>query len=378
MKTVIAIDSFKGSLSSLEAANAASIGIRRVFSDAECRIFPIADGGEGTVDALASLAGAVKERVMASDPLGRRVLCEYLILGDGTAVIEMASAAGLTRLTPSERDPMRTTTYGVGEMILDAIGKGCRRFLIGIGGSATNDCGIGMLTALGFSFTDDKGAKVGYGAEGVRDVRVIGTDGVDPAISECTFSIACDVSNPLCGPQGCSAVYAPQKGADAEGVRLMDEWLASYAALVKTVNPAADPDAHGAGAAGGMGFAFLSFLGATLESGIDLVLRTISIEKALADADIVITGEGRLDSQTVMGKAPVGIARLAKRYGKPVVAFSGCVTDGARLCNENGIDAYFPIVRGACPIEEAMDVENAARNLADTAEQVFRWMRTVT
>lgn len=377
MRILIAIDSFKGSISSAEAAQAAFVGVRRVFPDADCALFPIADGGEGTVEALAALPGAVRRRVTVSGPRRRPVCSDYAVLADGTAVIEMASAAGLPLLSANERDPMVTTTYGVGEMIADALNYGCRRFVIGIGGSATNDVGVGMLQALGFVFTDGEGRTVRDGALAVRDIRNISVGKAHRALQESEFFIACDVTNPLCGERGCSKVFAPQKGARAEDLEIMDAWLCDYASIVKSTFPEADPNAAGAGAAGGLGFAFSAFLNAKMQSGIDLVLETIGMEEALRNADLVITGEGRLDAQTAMGKAPVGVAKLAKRYGKPVIAFCGCATSDARVCNEHGIDAFFPIVRGACTLEEAMNPENAKKNLADTAEQVMRAMATL-
>ncbi|MBO5109090.1 MAG: glycerate kinase [Clostridia bacterium] len=376
MKVVIAIDSLKGSLSSLRAGEATAEGIRRVFPQAECRIFPVADGGEGTVEALAYGLGGRFRNVTVTGPLGNPVEAKYAILENGTAVMEMSAAAGITLLPPEARDPMKTTTYGVGEMILDAIGQGCRSFLMGIGGSATNDGGIGMLQALGFDLTDADGAPVPFGAQGVRAVAAISDRRVAPSVRECTFRIACDVTNPLCGQRGCSAVYGPQKGAKPEDVPVMDDWLSAYGDKIKALYPAADKNAPGAGAAGGIGFAFLACLGGELRSGIELVLAETGMEAAIREADVVVTGEGRLDAQTVMGKAPHGVAKLAKAYGKPVLGISGCVTDDARAINGGGIDAFFPIVKGACTLEEAMDVTNAHRNMADTAEQMFRLIKT--
>lgn len=367
MRAVIAIDSFKGSLSSPEAGAAAAAGIRRVYPHADITVLPVADGGEGTVDALVTGLRGVKQTVTVSDPLGRPIPAEYGILPDGTAVIEMAAAAGLPLLKPEERDPMKTTTFGVGQLILDAIEKGCRKFIVGIGGSATNDGGMGMLKALGFGFYDeaDRDATL-------QNVTQIRCEGAVKELAECSFTVACDVNNPLCGPNGCSAVYGPQKGADPETVRLMDSWLARYGELVKSVRPGADPNAPGAGAAGGIGFAFAAFLGAVLMPGIHMVLEAVGLEQAVKTADIVITGEGRLDGQTVMGKVPAGVAGVAKRYGKKVIAFAGAVTPEARVCNDHGIDAYFPILRRICTLDEAMDPETAKANMTDAVEQVFR------
>lgn len=376
MRVVIAIDSFKGSLSSLEAGRAAAEGILRVFPDAETVIRPVADGGEGTVDALvAGLNGQLREAAVTA-PLGRRIIAKYGILPDNTAVVEMAAASGLTLLSENERNPMHTTTYGTGEMILDAIHHGCRNFIIGIGGSATNDGGIGCLQALGFGMLDKNGRQVGYGAIGLSKLAKINDINVVPELKECRFHVACDVTNPLCGENGCSAVFAPQKGANAETIRLMDKYLGNYAEMTKRYNQAASPDTAGAGAAGGLGFALMYYLNATLESGVQLIMRETKLEESIKNADIVITGEGCLDSQSAMGKAPVGIATIAKKYGKPVIAFSGAIKEGAELCNQHGINAFFPILRRISTLEQAMDKNCACKNLADTAEQVFRTIKT--
>ena len=378
MKVVIAIDSFKGSLSSQEAGQAAAAGIKRVFPDAVTQVCPLADGGEGTVETLISGMGGTIRRLSVTGPLGEKVTGRYGVLEDGvTAVMEMADAAGITMVLPEQRNPLYTTTYGVGETIRDAVKEGCRKFIIGIGGSATNDGGVGMLQALGFEFLDGAGKPVAFGAQGLEKLDCIGTGQSMEELADCEFHIACDVKNALCGPEGCSAVFGSQKGADDAMIRQMDAWLADYAALAAAAfeGEAVDPDHPGSGAAGGLGFAFRTFLHGSLEPGVELILRETKLEEKLQDADVVVTGEGRLDGQTVMGKAPVGVAALAKKYGKKVVAFSGCVTEDARACNAYGIDAFFPIVRGAVSLEEAMDRENAARNMMDTAEQVFRLMR---
>lgn len=373
MKAVIAIDSLKGSLTSMEAGYAISEGIRRVDSEAEVLVRPLADGGEGTVDALVYGMNGIMQRVMVTGPLGNPVECEYgIIESSKTAVLEMSGAAGITLVPEEKRNPLYTTTYGVGEVIRDAIVKGCRRFIVGIGGSATNDGGVGMLQALGFGFLDKEGKQVPFGACGLEHLETISTDYIIPELAECEFRIACDVTNILCGEQGCSAIYGPQKGATPSMIMQMDQWLGNYAALAKDKFPKANPNQAGTGAAGGLGFAFLTFTNAVLESGIRIVLDETRLEDYVKDADIVITGEGRLDGQTAMGKAPVGVARLAKKYGKPVIAFAGSVTKEAAECNKNGIDAFFPILRSIVTLEEAMKPVNAKANMADTAEQVFR------
>ena len=378
MKVVIAMDSFKGSLTTAQAGNAVARAADAVWGSDTAKVFPLADGGEGTVDALVSAMGGEMRTATVKNPLGKPIQASYGILArTGTAVIEMASAAGLTLIDACDRNPQNTTTYGVGELIADAILQGCRKFIIGIGGSATNDGGVGMLQALGFDFLDGNGTPVQLGARGLADIATICTERADPLLRECEFCIACDVKNPLCGETGCSAVYGPQKGATPQMIPEMDAALAQYAALTQAVMPHAAPNHPGAGAAGGMGFAFLSYLGATLRSGVELVIAETGLEDAIRDADLVVTGEGRLDGQSYMGKAPIGVAKLAKQYGKTVVAFSGCVTRDAALCNAHGIDAFFPILRTPCTLSEAMDPANAAQNLQDTALQVFLFWRAV-
>ncbi len=378
MKVTIAIDSFKGSLSSVEAAKAVSEGISCVFDDADIHIHPIADGGEGTVDAIVSALGGEIKSVVVSGPLGERVNASYGIVDvSKTAIIEMSSAAGITLVDESKRNPMNTTTYGVGEMIKDAIESGCRNFVVGIGGSATNDGGIGMLQALGFEFLDLEGNQISLGAKGLEKLNVIKTDKALKELSECKFSIACDVKNPLCGDLGCSRIFAPQKGADEQMIEKMDKWLDKYADLSKNILPQSDKNAPGTGAAGGLGFAFMSFLGGKLVSGIELVMKESNLEKYIKDSDIVVTGEGRLDGQSHMGKAPTGVASLAKKYNKPVIGFSGSVTKDAVVCNDYGIDAFFPVLRNPCTLAEAMNKDNAYNNLKDTSCQVFRLIKTL-
>ena len=376
MKAVIAIDSLKGSLSSMEAGYAIADGIRRVHGqDAEIVVRPLADGGEGTVEALVSGMSGVTQNVMVTGPLGIPVNCEYgIIESSHTAVIEMSGAAGITLVPDEKRNPLYTTTYGVGEVIKDAIAKGCRRFIVGIGGSATNDGGVGMLQALGYGFLDKEGKQVPFGARGLEVLEEITDEYVLPELAECEFRVACDVTNILCGENGCSAVYGPQKGATPSMIMQMDNWLKHYAKLAEKKFTKANANQAGTGAAGGLGFAFLSFTNAVLESGIKIVLEETCLEKYMENSDIVITGEGRLDGQTAMGKAPVGVACLAKKHDIPVIAFAGSVTKEAVACNQNGIDAFFPILRGVVTLEEAMKPENAKANMTDTVEQVFRLM----
>lgn len=373
MKVVVAIDSLKGSLSSLEAGEAIKSGVLKAMPDAEVCVRPLADGGEGTVEALALGMGGKLESVKVTGPLGEQVDCLYGILEESkTAILEMSGAAGITLVADEMRNPLHTTTYGVGEVIKDAIAKGCRHFIVGIGGSATNDGGIGMLQALGYGMLDKDGNQVPFGAKGIKEIVTITDDQVIPELKECSFRIACDVTNPLCGETGCSAIFGPQKGATPEMVKEMDGWLSEYAALTSAKYEKADAKYPGTGAAGGMGFAFLAYTNAVLESGIKIILEETKLEEYVKDADIVVTGEGRLDGQTVFGKAPIGVAKIAKKFDKTVLAFAGAVTADAVACNEHGIDAFFPILRRIQTLQEAMEPAIARDNMVTTVEQVFR------
>ena len=366
MKVVVAIDSFKGSLSSLEAGEAAAVGVRRAIPDADCVVRPLADGGEGTVDALVGGMGGEFREVRVTGPAGRPVVARYGLLPGGTAVMEMAQAAGITLVSDEERNPCTTTTFGVGEMVLDAVAHGATRIVMGIGGSATNDAGAGMLQALGFRLLGADGADLPRGGAALAGLSRI----VRPELPPLSFRIACDVANPLCGPNGASAVFGPQKGATPGMVAELDAALAHFASVA-----GGEPDSPGAGAAGGLGYAFSAFLGAELVPGVELVLQETRLSDDLRGADVVVTGEGRLDGQTVMGKAPIGVARLAKGFGARVLAFSGCVGDGVEAVNEAGVDAYFPILRRVTTLAEALDRKTASANLSATVEQAFRLLR---
>lgn len=373
MKIIVAIDSMKGSLSSMDGGMAVKEGILRAMPDAQVTVMPLADGGEGTTEALTRGLGGRQISVTVTGPEGKPVAASYGYLEKNrTAVMEMATAAGITLLPRERLDPMKATTRGVGEMILDALDQGCETFLIGIGGSATNDGGIGMLKALGFQFLDGHGQDVGEGAQALEKICHIKTNYADPRLSRCRFRIACDVVNPLCGPEGATYIFGAQKGLAECKMRAVDQGMAHFAGKTAEIIRKDCQHAAGAGAAGGLGFAFLSYLNGELTPGIDLVLDAVGLEQKIAGADIVVTGEGRLDAQTAMGKAPVGVARMAKRYGATVIAFAGSVTPDARACNDAGIDAFFPILRSICTLEQAMEPNQARRNLADTAEQVFR------
>ena len=374
MNIVIAMDSLKGSLSSLEAGEAIRTAAEACGFSAT--VLPMADGGEGTADALVSGLGGHWQSVEVTGPLGAPVTARYGILPqEHLAVIEMASAAGLPLVPKDRRDPRRTTTYGLGQMILDAWDRGCRSFLIGIGGSATNDGGLGMLTALGYRFLDETGRPAGIYGGDVASVRAIDDGGVHPAVRQGTFNIACDVTNPLCGPNGASAIFGPQKGATPAIVVELDTALLAYSRLAAQFFGQDLSTLPGAGAAGGLGFAFAAFLHANLQPGAELVIEAMGLEQALSRADLVVTGEGRLDGQSAMGKTPCAIAAQAKRHGLPVIAFAGSVTADAAACHDAGIDAYFPIVRGPITLDEAMDPDTARAGLTGAAEEVFRLLR---
>ena len=371
MKVVIAIDSFKGSLTSFEAGDAVKAGILRAVNDAEIVIKQVSDGGEGMTGAFMKILGCKPVTVTVSDPLLRKITAVYGYNAEKRlAVMEMAAAAGLTLLKDSERNPLMTSTFGVGEMIADAIRRGAREFIIGIGGSATNDGGMGMLRALGFKFPDTEGNNVRLCGQGLRDIVGMDISEAMPILKECQFRIACDVKNPLCGENGCSAVFGPQKGLKEPYIKKMDQWLASYADIAGRVFHKVNKDYPGSGAAGGLGFAFKTFLNAELVPGFELVMDGTGLEEDIKTADVIVTGEGCLDEQSFMGKVPGGVAAVAKKYGKPVIAFAGKVKDEEKLCG-HGIDAMFPITEKTMSLEEAMKPETAKRNLAMTAERVF-------
>ena len=360
----------------MEAGIAASMGVKKAV-DAEVVVKPLADGGEGTTDALVEGLGGTYVYTEVTGPFGTLVKAKYGILGDGkTAVMEMAEAAGITLVECSALNPWKATTYGVGELIRDAIQKGCREFIIGIGGSATTEGGIGMLMALGYEFLKKDGSSITPDMQEMEQLDHISDVHVMPELKECHFQIACDVKNPLYGESGAVYVFGPQKGVKQEERALFDAKMQHYAS--KTVDFTGQDYTlkEGTGAAGGVGYAFVSYLpNVELKPGIQIVLEAIRLEEELADADIVITGEGRMDAQTAMGKVPVGVARLAKQYPIKVLAFAGGVTEDAVECNAVGIDAFFPIVRGVTTLEEAMNPEMAQKNMILAVEQVFRLLR---
>lgn len=378
MKILISIDSLKGSLSSIEAGNAIKKGILKVKEDAQVKILPLADGGEGTVDALVQGMNGKKETIEVTEPIAKKVDATYgLLKNTSTAIIEIAQASGLTLVPTELRNPLYTTTYGVGEIIKEAINKGYRNFIVGIGGSATNDAGIGMLQALGFEFYDKNNKLVGLGGKVLNEIRHIKIENRLKELDECKFKIACDVNNPLFGKNGAAYIYGSQKGATSEIIEKLDNGLRNFSKVVKNYLSKDVANVEGAGAAGGLGFAFLAFLDSKLESGIKIILEEIKLEEELKDADFVITGEGRLDNQTAMGKAPIGVAKLAKKYGVKVIGLAGATTEDAVKCNEEGIDAYFSIVNRAMTIEEAMDKATASENMTATTTQIFNLITSI-
>ena len=362
MKVLIATDSFKGTLTSYEAGVAISKGIKKACPGASVTVKQLADGGEGTYEAVTKAIGAESVRTEVTGPIGLPVAARYGILGT-TAVMDISQACGLTLVPEDRRDPLYTTTYGIGEMITDALDKGCRKFIIGLGGSSTNDCGAGMLQRLGVKIRDNDGCDIRQGAEGLKDVSSVDTNGLDPRISESEFLIACDVDNPLTGDLGCSMIFAPQKGADRESCILMDGWILRFADLA-----GGDPSFPGSGAAGGLGYAMRTFLNGRLVPGASLIIEQTGIRSEITNADIVITGEGCLDDQTSMGKAPSVIAELASSSGKHVIAFAGCIKADPSKLKSMGIDEAYSISDNVTQ-EEAM--RNAASLLTNKAYEVF-------
>ncbi|MCD2139009.1 glycerate kinase family protein [Salinicoccus halitifaciens] len=371
MKVIAAMDSFKGSLSSLEANEAVRKGIKAIIDDADVRTFPMADGGEGTIDALIDgLGGEIRSREVTA-PLGGKVNARYgFVNKENLAVIEIAEACGLTLLAEDTLDPWRATTYGVGELIRHAYNEGARTFIIGLGGSATNDGGVGMLQAMGYRFHDDDGEPIPPGGGGLKDIEQIIKTEEAAEFDDCDFRVACDVNNVLYGPDGATYIFGPQKGAGEAMLPRLDDALKHYAD--KTLEMGIDiSTVEGGGAAGGLGAAFYGYLDARLEPGIRLVIDLLDLETEIKDADLVITGEGRLDAQTAMGKVPAGLAEAAKKYGVPVIAFGGSLTEDAYTLTESRLDAIFSIQRTPVSLKEAMDSEATRFNLEKAVNQVI-------
>ena len=374
MRYLCAPDSFKESLTAAEAARAMAEGIRRGDPDAEIRCLPMADGGEGTARALADATGGTMLTASAHDPLGRPVQAGLALLGDGrTAVVETAAASGLALLRPSERDPKATTSYGTGELIRAALDAGAETIIVGLGGSATNDAGAGLLQALGVRLLDGNGNDLKHGGAALADLATIDISTMDPALKNVAITAACDVTNPLTGPTGASAVFGPQKGASQADVATLDAALAHFAQVIESRLGVAVNDVPGAGAAGGIGAALKGFLDAEFRPGIAIVIEQSGLDAAAQWADVVFTGEGSIDFQTKFGKTPAGVAETAKRHGKPVIAVAGHIGTGIDELHEVGIDAVFGIAPGAASLSELL--ADAAANVTRTTEQIVRTLQ---
>jgi glycerate kinase len=373
MHILLAPDSFKDCMSARKVAVALQKGMEKVMPDATFQIAPMADGGEGTVESLIDATGGRRVELKVRDPLLREISSFYGITGDGsTAVIEMAAASGLELLKPAERNPWVTSTYGTGQLIRDALGKGCQKILLGIGGSATNDAGAGMAEALGIRFTDREGARTGPGGGKLGSVEKIHMEGLHPAIEGTRIRVACDVSNPLTGPEGASAVYGPQKGATPEMVSLLDANLDHFAKLISEQMGKEVSQVPGAGAAGGLGAGLMAFLDARLVGGFDLVAETVELEEKIRKADLVITGEGKMDAQTQYGKTPFGVARLALKHRKPVIGVAGTLEEGAQVLYEQGFRVLMPILDR--PGDLAYALGQGARLMEQTGERIGRFL----
>ena len=355
MKIVVAPDSFKGSLTAVEVADAIGQGVREIFPEAKIIKIPMADGGDGTVQCLVNATGGeiLKEKVVG--PLGDEVWASYGILGDKkTAVIEMAEASGLTLVPEDKRNPLITTTYGTGQLIKAALDQGCRKMIIGIGGSATNDGGAGMVQALGVKLLDREGKEIGFGGGELKKINRINISNLDNRLSETEVLIASDVSNPLCGPKGAARIYGPQKGATPEIIEELDKSLAHFAEIIKRDLNKDVKDMPGAGAAGGLGAGLMAFLDAELKPGIEIMIEIVKLEQAIKDADLVITGEGKIDSQTIYGKAPIGVAKIAKKYNIPVIAVAAIVGDDADIVHKYGINTLISVTEKPMRLDESL------------------------
>lgn len=375
MKVLIAIDSFKGSLNSIELSTEIEKGIQKVFPDAEILKIPIADGGEGTIDSLINENNGTIRYVEVNDPLMRKITAKYGVMNNGTAIIELAQASGLTLLTEGERNPLKTTTFGTGEIIKDAILKGYRKFILGIGGSATNDGGIGILKALGYRFFDSSENELSGTGESLSKIMRIDSSNVLKELKDCEFLIACDVTNTLYGSNGATRVFAKQKGASEEMIETLDMGLKHFSDILEKEFKKNISQIKGSGAAGGVGGGLMAFFNAKILQGIDIILHQLNLEKILKDVDFVITGEGKLDNQSVMGKTPIGIAKIAKKFDIPVIALAGGVTDEASKTHLEGIDSYFSIINYPITLEEAMKKENSKKFIRQNTEEIFRLIK---
>lgn len=370
-RIVAAPDSFKGSLTAKEVAEAMEAGIKRFDKSIEVVKVPMADGGEGTVQSMVDATGGRIISVTVKGPMFSEVEAFYGILGDGrTAVIEMAAASGLPLVKPEERNPLIATTYGTGELIRHALDMGCRSIIIGIGGSATNDGGAGAMQALGVRFLDNTDNDIGFGGGSLGSLYRIDISNIDSRIKDTRVTVACDVDNPLCGTKGASRIFGPQKGADNEMVEELDRNLSHYADIIESTLGVSIKDFPGAGAAGGLGGGLLAFLGATLRKGVDIVIETVELENKIKNADLVITGEGAMDYQTIYGKTPFGVAKAAEKYGIPVVAICGSIGKGSEVLYDNGFTSIFSIIDKPMSIDEA--IEKSTELIRNCSERVIR------
>lgn len=375
MKFILAPDSFKESMTAKEACISMENGIRKVFKDATCIHVPMADGGEGTVDALIESTNGNLHEVEVTAPLGNKVKAKFGILGDGkTAVIEMAEASGIHLVKLEDRNPLLTTTFGTGELIKYALDMNIERIIIGLGGSATNDGGVGMLQALGASFKDSDGKEIAFGGGVLKDLCTIDLSGFDKRIYDVKIEVACDVKNPLTGENGASFVFGAQKGGNKETLEELDSNLKHYAEVVKRDMGKEIDKVEGAGAAGGLGAALIGFCNGKLESGIDLVIKYSDLEDKVRKADFVFTGEGSIDFQTKFGKTPIGVAKIAKKYNIPVIAFGGRIGEGIDELYSLGIDSVIGITPGIISLDEALS--KGKDNLEISAENVVRILET--
>jgi len=373
MKILVAPQEFKGSISALSASEAAKNGILRVFPEAEVVLCPVADGGDGTLETLVEVSGGEVRTCSVQNPIGETIQAQWGAMGDGvTAVIEMARTSGLALLSLDERDPLNASTYGLGQAISEALDEGFRKFIVGIGGSATNDAGAGMAQALGANLLDDRGNTISFGGAALASLQTVDISNMDSRIKDSKFLVACDVSNPLTGEEGASAVYGPQKGATPEMVQRLDDALSNFATVVKKDLKKDVSEMSGAGAAGGLGAGMMAFMGAELKAGVDIVLDTVNLRDKLSSVDLVITGEGGMDFQTIYNKAPIGVARIASEHNIPTIAIAGLLGSNFKIVHEHGIRAATSIVNGPITLEEASD--RAFELISDSVEESLRFI----
>ena len=373
MKILVAPQEFKGSISALSASEAAKNGILRVFPEAEVVLCPVADGGDGTLETLVEVSGGEVRTCSVQNPIGETIQAQWGAMGDGvTAVIEMARTSGLALLSLDERDPLNASTYGLGQAISEALDEGFRKFIVGIGGSATNDAGAGMAQALGANLLDDRGNTISFGGAALASLQTVDISNMDSRIKDSKFLVACDVSNPLTGEEGASAVYGPQKGATPEMVKRLDDALSNFATVIKRDLKKDVSEMSGAGAAGGLGAGMMAFMGAELKAGVDIVLDTVNLRDKLSSVDLVITGEGGMDFQTIYNKAPIGVARIASEHNIPTIAIAGLLGSNFKIVHEHGIRAATSLVNGPITLEEASD--RAFELISDSVEESLRFI----